>query len=454
MYLAISNPGIADYRAFTLIGASGSRNCGRNGTIGQFGSGSKYSIALLLRMGVQPVIYCGNLRCEFFTKPVKVSGVYNNQVCVKYSGKDVDGSTNNRTDELGFVAEFGEINWTNSDMALREFIANAIDGCIAIQKDHNSISISVVENMRAKADHTIVYLPYTSDIQASFMKMPNTFLHLSDDSLLQQKYLPKKDKKTIRVYKNGVLTTTIEGKSYFDYNFGNELILDESRNTDSWKVKSLIAFSISQMPADKLADIIKNCANSPDYLEGNAEVYYATHSMTEEKRKTFASAFKAIAADAVISRGISHIDAYIHNKGIKTFPVTETWYEILKAYGITRDMDILDADEQSGNVVSGPTEDAIKARDWAWALLESLNLTNAREKPEVKGFTTFMQGGTETNGYYRTGGKTIYLRNDIGYGKRFCQTALEECVHYVTGASDLSIDFEKFLLKLAIEIAF
>ncbi len=68
MYLMIRNPGVADHRSFTLIGASGTRFSNRPGTIGQFGSGSKLSIALLLRMGIRPVVCASNLKMEFFSK--------------------------------------------------------------------------------------------------------------------------------------------------------------------------------------------------------------------------------------------------------------------------------------------------------------------------------------------------------------------------------------------------
>ena len=60
-YLKIENPGVADSRAFTLLGASTSRNSDNNKTIGKFGSGNKHGVADLLRHGLSTTIFGGSL---------------------------------------------------------------------------------------------------------------------------------------------------------------------------------------------------------------------------------------------------------------------------------------------------------------------------------------------------------------------------------------------------------
>ena len=44
MFLCIQNPGVAPVEGFTLLGVSTTRDCGVEGTIGQFGSGNKHAI--------------------------------------------------------------------------------------------------------------------------------------------------------------------------------------------------------------------------------------------------------------------------------------------------------------------------------------------------------------------------------------------------------------------------
>ena len=107
-YLMIRNPGVTDSAAITLLGVSGTRYSGNSNTIGTFGSGSKHAIALCLRNNLNPVVVIGNLKMEFFSKPITVNGNYFNQVMVKYSGKDADGNTRNSTNEIGGVVEWAQ----------------------------------------------------------------------------------------------------------------------------------------------------------------------------------------------------------------------------------------------------------------------------------------------------------------------------------------------------------
>jgi hypothetical protein len=48
---------------------------------------------------------------------------------VKYSGKEGDTSRS-ATEDLGFVLEYGATDWATVELALREFVSNAIDRAI------------------------------------------------------------------------------------------------------------------------------------------------------------------------------------------------------------------------------------------------------------------------------------------------------------------------------------
>ena len=56
-YLKISNKGLLDVEALTLLGASSKR--GDNTKIGMFGSGNKFSLAYLLRNNYELRIFSG-----------------------------------------------------------------------------------------------------------------------------------------------------------------------------------------------------------------------------------------------------------------------------------------------------------------------------------------------------------------------------------------------------------
>ena len=72
-YLLISNVGVAPVEGYTLLGMSTTRDCGVEGAIGMFGSGTKHAINLLLRLGITFWIYCGLTRLEFFTEEEEIN---------------------------------------------------------------------------------------------------------------------------------------------------------------------------------------------------------------------------------------------------------------------------------------------------------------------------------------------------------------------------------------------
>jgi hypothetical protein len=122
---------------------------------------------------------------------------------------------------------------------------------------------------------------------------------------------------------------------------------------------------------------------------------------------------------------------------------------------------VLSVDEMVGREISDPTPDAQAAVDLVWSWLEETGLTNGKEKPPVKVFTSILDGGTMLNGFYRDG--TVFLHEDLGgtasivagrqaLSDRLLHVALEEVAHHVTGATDNSRDFQNFLLDLAVKL--
>ena len=86
----IQNAGVAPIEAYTMLGVSTTRDCGVEGTIGQFGSGTKHGINVLLRAGLKFYVYCGPTKLEFFTRDEVVDdGLVAKtvqRVCVKFGG--------------------------------------------------------------------------------------------------------------------------------------------------------------------------------------------------------------------------------------------------------------------------------------------------------------------------------------------------------------------------------
>lgn len=460
MFLMIRNKGVADWRGFTTLGVSTTRYAGHAGTIGQFGSGSKLSIALLLRMGIRPTIFCGNLRMDFFSKPELVQGQQFNRVCVKFAGKDLEGVSKTSQDDLGFTLEWGVQDWTKPSMAFREFVSNAIDGSITSGLTHKDVEFEVVEKPRAKAGHTSVFIPYTPEVEAIYRELPKLFLHFGEDSQLDQKLLPKRDPDSGKtyIYKKGVLVSYLPGNSVFDYNLGDELTLDESRNAHEWDVRYAVSLALKDASAANLATVIKCVGEGRDVMEAKLDSSYLmqTYETNAERRKkrelAFATAFRAIAGEkGVVTSGSPALSSFVEAKGFKSFTMPNNWMAALGAYGVPTETVVLTSSEKEGKVISEATADMVASVDWVWELLETFALTNGKAKPPVKGFKTIMDGGAQTRGYYLDG--TVYLHTDLSASRLLNKVALEEVVHHVTGAGDGSRDIQDFLFRAIIEMA-
>lgn len=72
-FLKIENPGQAPVEGFTVLGVSLADTSKNVGVIGQFGSGNKHAIAVLLRNDLSPVVFAGTLKMEFGTRSQTVT---------------------------------------------------------------------------------------------------------------------------------------------------------------------------------------------------------------------------------------------------------------------------------------------------------------------------------------------------------------------------------------------
>src|SRR3990170_2810882 len=114
MYLMIENKGVIPIEGLTILGLSTAR--GNESSIGQFGSGNKHAVNVCLRHGINPIIFAGDTRIEFYTKPATMGSKSYQQVWINVDGKH---------EKAGWCLEFGELDWTDVSMGLREFVSNA-----------------------------------------------------------------------------------------------------------------------------------------------------------------------------------------------------------------------------------------------------------------------------------------------------------------------------------------
>jgi len=481
-YLKIENIGVCPPEGFTVLGVSLADTSNNEGVIGQFGSGNKHGVAVCLRAGLAPAVFAGTLKLEFSTKPQTVTdGLASKdfgRVVVKYGGSDpLTGASRSSTEDLGFVLDYGKQDWQEVALALREFVSNAIDRSIRERGDWSGVKIEIVDEtqVRAKRDHTRVFVPMNAEVLEFFNNLGKWFLHFSEPDSLNKAILPKRnrnlgERKAAVIYRRGVRVREFESsdtESLFDYNL-SDLTIDEARKASDWDVKHHCGKALASADRDILARLFDRLVNSD---KGVWEFGFDTFSLQpacrdsiedeSRKQRAWQEAFSMIAGEDAVLTGEASVDQ-LGRKGYKAIKAPESLVRAAEQYGVQTPGRVLSMDELSGREISDATPDAQAAVDLVWDWLEETGLTNGKEKPPVKVFTSILNGGTMLNGYYRSG--EVFINADLaGSGSvaggrqalshRLLVVALEEVAHYVTGATDNSRDFQSYLLDVAVKIA-
>jgi len=472
MYLLIQNRGVAPVEGYTLLGVSTTRDCGVAGTIGQFGSGAKHAISTLLRAGLKLVVYCGKTKLEFTTRQEEI----NDGLVVKPIQRVVCklGGTSTKTIDLGFCLDFGAIDWKNLSMALREFVANAIDRTVREHGDFipsltsGDLQVAVVDDMRARDGFTRIYVEVNADVQRFYGELPRRFLHFgSDPTLVSQSILLKADrnlteKKTAMIYKEGVFVREIrdnEANSLNDYNFhGGELHLDESRNSSEYDIEGAAAQLYRKATVQQLVPVWKSLLAREKTFESTFNSYHlASHYGTPEAEQCVAwqkSWELAAGPNAVLCDFTIHTLDFLKKKGYEPKAIDSPgWVSAAQYCGIKTSGLVLDGNESKGRQVVAATDAAVTAVNTVWSWVEQLRMTNGKDKPRVACFQDIMHAGSELQGYYEN--EVIYIKegNATAVTKRLLQTALEEIAHHITGAADTSLDLQKWAFQLVCELA-
>lgn len=479
-FLKIENVGVCPPEGFTVLGVSLADTSTNEGVIGTFGSGCKHGVGVCLRNELAPIVFAGTLKMEFSTRPQTVSDNQASKefgrVVVKYGGTDqLTGASRSSTEDLGFVLDYGKQDWSEVALALREFVSNAIDCSIREKGDWSGVKIEIVEEsqVRAKKDFTRVFLPLNSEVLEFYQNLGKWFLHFSEPEALSKAILPKKnrnlgERKAAVIYRRGVRVREFESsdqESLFDYNL-NDLTIDESRKASDWDVKHHCGKALANADKGILAMLFDRLLNSD---EGCWEFGFDTYSLqpsyrdsTEDehrKRQNWQEAFSQVAGEDSVLTGEGTADQ-LERKGYKPIKAPESLIRAAEQYGVQTPAKVLSADELSGRSVTDATPDAQAAVDLVWGWLEKVGLTQDKEKPPAKCFTSILDGGVMLNGFYRDG--MVFINRDLcGAGEsghealshRLVHVALEETAHYVTnGATDNSRDFQNFLLDVAVKL--
>lgn len=118
--VVFETPGLIDLRSFTTLGVSAKPNSTQ--PIGQFGTGLKYAIAVLVREGAEPVVYIGRDKYTFSKKMAKFRDT---EISLLRMKSEKWKLTQPRWTELPFTTEYGKF-WKMWQV-FRELEANTRD---------------------------------------------------------------------------------------------------------------------------------------------------------------------------------------------------------------------------------------------------------------------------------------------------------------------------------------
>lgn len=458
MYLLIQNQGVAPIEAFTLLGDSGTRGSSTSGLIGQFGSGNKHAINLLLRKGIKFYIYLGKTRLEFFHTTAHVKDA-NGDVRQTFPVKCRLSGGRNKTIDCGWTLGFGELDWRDTSMAIREFVSNAIDQSKIIGEDEPFVVME--PKRRAKDGYTRVFIDDSNpDVPEFYRDLGKHFLHFSTDpSQVKDQFLRKSpDCMGPRIYREGVFVRELSAtcQAAYDYNFeACKIDIDECRNSSEYSLRAAIGMALNKADQDTIAALFSKLSDGKVY-EGGLDEYYLSYNQGETQQGNWQEGWKQFAGEAVAAThcdDANPVHEYARGKGYKVAEIhSDAFAAVAGSMGIKTVVSVLGDNAAKGKIECQPTQAAIEAVDTVWAWVEAVEMTAGKPKPGVCGFKQLMDAEGETLGYYTLGGDCVFIREDVG-GGLLLKTALEEVGHYVTGATDCSRDFQQYFIDMIVELA-
>ena len=319
--LLIQNSGLIKPEHLTLIGASTKRN--NSSTIGQFGSGNKYGLAVCLRENVDVQIFSGTDEIDLDFNLVPFDMEDGNQQFLRCL--TVNGQATSITHEMG------ALDWTMW-MALREFISNALDaGGFEMKTIYGEIPKEML-----KPGHTSLILEYNNDVDEIMRNYGNYFAFERRATGMTQidahLYYRNKEKRKPIIYRKGIRCyDDLDIESRFDFNF-SDIRINESRLASINDVRSCIRQVLCEMNAEDMLDFIREDHSYPYYPD------YLSSKMIAN--------FKHLIKDEGLIVAPKFLESFGPLLGYpsKTLYIRNAWYEKLVKLDIIKASDDINTD--------------------------------------------------------------------------------------------------------------
>lgn len=286
-------PGLLDIRAITTFGLHAKP--GTDSPIGKFGTGLKYAIATLLRLGCSVELFIGETEYEFFTRGDSFRGVEFEQVYVR---KRRGVLSKWRSVQLPFTTEHGKF-W-EAWQAFRELHSNTLDEGGTTFAVNGAIPVPV-------ANETRFYISGKAYEEAFLERdkvfLPNGLTSREGDATVQVFNEPSK-----HLYWRGIRVFDLEKPSVYTYNILENVELTEDRTLKYvWRAQSILAAFVARSKDRRFISEVVG-ANAEKFFEGRLDWDYAYTSPSEEFQEVVRK--KRGRGGYVAPRALAYYDRY------------------------------------------------------------------------------------------------------------------------------------------------
>ena len=408
---------------FTL-GVSTAR--GVDGKIGQFGSGSLMSTLLWLRLtGESPIFMLNGVRVEFDSRPERTTtgGTFHRVF------QTIDGVET----PLSVALEYGELDWTEAHMALREWISNALD-----QGADIVAALSKVDSLACEQNEVCVFVPMSADVRKYWAKIDTYFLHFTQKQ--DEVVLPKSKPSVCRLYRKGVFVRELPNlKTLFDYNL--PLDINECRTGSSDSMESAV-----------LSCVHGDNPNLPQhYFQALFNAILAgcqSWEATSPSSYLYGGWSTFLTSDYVKNVKVIRSGSKLQGTGT---PIDSTWYNgFIKRNPALSGYDDLFAERNEIIELPADTETQALANRCFKFLMTLIPGGDKKGKgmPTVSTFKTLDGSMPSCLGRYDAERHRVFVWQDQ---RSSVQTMLEEMAHAISGQYDCSRGFQEYLFRCLAE---